>query len=162
MNPRPFLLLLGATLACGGPPSSEARLGLDVLLDRAVADELGAFQVVVLPAGRTRNCIELQRTCLSQQVEPQEPLMLRGPDGEEARVLRFPAKLEGGVQELAVDVPVGRDYAVVIEALSGGSPPRFLGSSCNYLSAVNASGNEPLVAAAITLTGGECDPSFSP
>lgn len=166
MTPRTRLLaLLGATLAagCGAePPSSGARLGLDVLIDRAVADELGAFQVVVLPEGQSRRCAELQRTCLNQQVEADEPLLLQGPDGEKARALRFEAGLSGGAQELAVDIPVGRDYVVVIEALSRSSPPRFLGSSCNYLESVSASRNAPLIAAPITLTGGECDPTFAP
>jgi hypothetical protein len=51
---------------------------------------------------------------------------------------------------------------VVIEALSRSSPPRFLGSSCNYLGAVNARGNAPLIAASITLTESECNPTFVP
>ncbi len=166
MNSRPSLfLLLGATLAtgCGAEPSpSEARLGLDVLIDRAVADELGAFQVVVLPEGRSRRCGDLQRSCLNQQVKPEEALLLQGPDGKKARALRFDAGLRSGAQELAVDIPVGRDYVVVIEALSRSNPPRFLGSSCNYLESVSATRNEPLIASAISLTRGECDPTFAP
>ncbi|QRO01058.1 hypothetical protein JRI60_19485 [Archangium violaceum] len=166
MSSRPSLLvLLGATLAagCGAePPSSGARLGLDVLIDRAVADELGAFQVVVLPEGRSRRCGDLQRSCLNQQVEQEEALVLQGPDGKKARALRFDVGLQGGAQELTVDIPVGRDYVVVIEALSRSNPPRFLGSSCNYLESVSATRNEPLIAAAISLTNGECDPTFAP
>lgn len=167
MTPRTSLLvLLGATLAagCGAEPSSSgASLGLDVLIDRAVADELGAFQVVVLPEGQSRRCAELQRTCLNQQVKADEPLVLQGPDGRKARALRFEAGLSSSnAQELAVDIPVGRDYVVIIEALSRTSPPRFLGSSCNYLESVSASRNDPLIAAPITLTGGECDPTFAP
>lgn len=166
MSPRPSLLvLLGATLAAGcgaGPPSSGNRLALELSISRAVADELGAFQVVVLPEGQSRRCGDLQRTCLNQQVEPEEALVLQGPDGTKARALRFEAGLQGGAQELAVDIPVGRDYVVVIEALSRSNPPRFLGSSCNYLESVSATRNEPLIAAAITLTAGECDPTFAP
>lgn len=160
-----LLVLLGSTLAagCGGEPSSSgASLGLDVLMDRAVADELGAFQVVVLPNGQSRVCAELQRTCLNLQVKADEPLLLQGPDGKKGRALRFEAGLSGGAQELAVDVPVGRDYVVVIEALSRANPPRFLGSSCNYLATVSASRNEPLIATPITLTPGECDPTIAP
>ena len=167
MSPRTFLLvLLGATLAagCGAEPSSSGvPLALDVMIDRAVADELGAFQVVVLPNGQARRCGELQRTCLNQQVKPEEALLLEGLDGKKARALRFTVGLDrNGFQELAVDVPVGRDYVVVIEALSRASPPRFLGSSCNYLESVSAARNEPLIAAAITLTAVECDPTFAP
>jgi len=63
---------------------------------------------------------------------------------------------------LAVDIPVGRDYVVIIEALSRSSPPRFLGSSCNYLESVSSTRNAALIAAPITLVGGECDPTFAP
>ena len=166
MSPRTSLLvLLSATLAagCGAEPaSSGASLGLDVYIDRAVADELGAFQVVVLPEGQSRRCAELQRTCLNQQVKEDEALVLQGPDGKKGRALRFEAGISGGAQELAVDIPVGRDYVVLIEALSRSTPPRFLGSSCNYLESVSATRNEPLIAAPITLTAGECDPTFAP
>ncbi|MCY1079848.1 hypothetical protein [Archangium lansingense] len=166
MSPRPSLLvLLGATLAagCGAEPSSSGnRLGLELTISRAVADELGAFQVVVLPEGQSRRCGDIQRTCLNQQVKPQEALVIQGPNGTKARALRFEAGLQGGAQELTVDIPVGRDYVVVIEALSRSNPPRFLGSSCNYLESVSATRNEPLIAAAITLTAVECDPTFAP
>ncbi len=166
MSPRTSLLvLLGTTLAvgCGAePPESGPRLGLEVTIDRAIADELGSFQVVVLPDGNSRRCGDIQRTCLSQQVKPDEALLLQGTDGKKTRALRFDARLSGGAQEVAVDIPVGRDYVVVIEALSRASPPRFLGSSCNFLESVSATRNEPLIAAPITLVGGECDPTFEP
>ncbi len=166
MSPRTCLLVLMAPLLAAGcgvePPASGNRLGLDVLLDRAVADELGSFQVVVLPEGRSRRCGELQRTCLNQQVEPREALVIQGADGKKGRALRFEAGLSGGAQELAVDIPVGRDYVVFIEALSRSNPPRLLGSSCNYLESVSATGNEPLIAAPISLTSGTCDPTFEP
>jgi hypothetical protein len=166
MSPRTSLLvLLGATLAagCGAePPTSGPRLGLEVTIDRAIADELGAFQVVVLPEGKSRRCGDIQRTCLTQQFKPEDALLLEGADGKKARALRFNAGLSGGAQEVAVDIPVGRDYVVVIEALSRANPPRFLGSSCNYLDSVSATQNERLIAAPITLVGAECDPTFGP
>ncbi|PTL82435.1 hypothetical protein [Vitiosangium sp. GDMCC 1.1324] len=166
MSPRTSLLvLLGTALAagCGAESSSSGTsLGLDLLIDRAVADELGAFQVVVLPKGQSRRCAELQRTCLNQQVNPNEALVIQGPDGKKGRALRFNAGLSGGAQELVVDIPVGRDYVVVIEALSRSTPTHFLGSSCNYLESVSATRNEPLIAASITLAASECDPTITP
>jgi hypothetical protein len=166
MSHRPFLpLLLGATLAaaCGPPPeSSGTSLGLELRLSQAVASEVGAFQVAVLPEGRERRCADLQRACVRQQVKTDELLVIQGPDGKQARALRFSAVLSGGVQSLSADIPVGRDYVVIIEALSRASPPRFLGSSCNYLDSVNATRNEPLIAAPITLAAVECDPTITP
>jgi hypothetical protein len=167
MSPRSScFLLLSALLAAGCGTSSDVpgnRLGMEVYMSRAVADELGAFQVVVLPSGRSRRCADLQRTCLNQSVKASDPLVIEAADGKTGRALLFPTQLSSaGSQELGVDVPVGRDYVVVIEALSRATPPRFLGSSCNYLEAVNGTRNEPLLAQPITLTSVECDPTFPP
>ncbi|XXF80497.1 hypothetical protein P2318_12320 [Myxococcaceae bacterium GXIMD 01537] len=170
MSPRPsFLTLLGLTLAAGcGPaePATEgARFGLELTVERAVAGQLGSFQVVVLPSGQSRNCTEIQRTCLRTQVKPDEPLTIRDASGRETRALKLGANIQGTTvrtQDLTVEVPVGRDYALVIEALSTDNPPRFLGSSCNYLREVNAGVNQPVLAAPMTLTTVECDPTFAP
>lgn len=166
MSPRTLLVLCGATLAagCGAaePEASGNHLGLELTIDRAVADELGAFQVVVLPNGKSRKCAELERTCLTQQVDTSTALLLQGPDGKKARALRFNAGLQSNAQQVNVEIPVGRDYAVIIEAVSRSIPPSFLGSSCNYLDTVSSTHNEPLIAAPITLTSVTCDPTFPP
>ncbi|EPX57871.1 putative lipoprotein [Cystobacter fuscus DSM 2262] len=164
MSPRPFLSsLLGATLALGCGAPSDTGLGLELRMSQAVASEVGAFQVVVLREGRERRCADLQRTCVQQQVKSDELVVIQGPDGKKGRALRFSAALSDvGTQEMSADIPVGRDYVVIIEALSRANPPRFLGSSCNYLDSVSATRNEPLIAAAITLTAAECDPTIAP
>ena len=164
MNLPSSLVLLGAALALGcGAPSSGPGLAFELFVDRALVDELGAFQVVVLPNGRARNCAELQSTCLNQQVKADEPLLLSDrAGGKQARAVRFPAGLASGAQKVEIDLPVGRNYVVVIEALSKATPPRFLGSSCNYLDSVSATNNDPLITAPITLAATACDPTFAP
>ncbi|WP_434389342.1 hypothetical protein [Melittangium boletus] len=155
--------LWGATLllGCGGMEEPDSQpLGMRLVLSQAVADELGAFQVVVLPNGASRSCADLQRSCLNQQVKATEPLVIADSSGKTGRALVFPVQLgEGGTQKLDVNIPVGRDYAIVIEAVSRSSPPRFLGSSCNYLNAVS-SRNEPFIAASIQLAAVGCNPTF--
>lgn len=167
MNSRPFalaLLALPLALGCGGASSSNtAFFGLDLVVDKAVADQLGSFQVVVLPRGKTYDCAEVQKTCLRQQVQPNDPLVLSDGKGFEGRALRFPVNLSGvsaTSQDVSIEVPVGRDYALVIEAVSNDAPPRFLGSSCNYLPEVSASQNNPVIAAPMTLTSVDCNPTF--
>lgn len=170
MSPRPSLLITVVSALAAGcgpvePDSSGARFGLELTVEQAVVGQLGAFQVVVLPEGQSRDCTAIQRTCLRTQVKADEPLVLRDSSGRELRALRVPANVQGTTirtQGLMVEVPVGRDYALVIEALSSDVPPRFLGSSCNYLREVNAGQNEPVLAAPITLVDGDCDPSFDP
>jgi len=168
MSPRPLpLALLTLTLAagCGEAPSHQEgpRFGVELLVAQALADQLSAFQLVVLTNGRQRECTELQKTCLNQQVKQAEALMLKDGRGVEGRALRFPVSLIGTnapAQEVSIEVPVGRDYALIIEALSGDSPPQFLGSSCNYLPEVNATGNQPVLAAPMALNAIACDPTF--
>lgn len=171
MSPRlsPIVVVLGFTLAAGcgpeEPESSLARFGMELSVAQSVAGQLGSFQVAVLPNGRSRDCTAIQRTCLRAQVKQEELLTLRDASGRQVRALHLPANVQGTTirtQDLTVEVPVGRDYALVIEALSTDNPPRFLGSSCNYLREVNAGPNEPVLAAPITLTGGDCTPLFSP
>jgi hypothetical protein len=167
MSPRTFpsaLLVLTLAAGCGEESSpGEARFGVDLLVDRAVAADLSSFQLAVLPDGQRRNCTEIQKLCLSQQVKVSELLILRNSQGSQGRVLRFPVNLTGtGVtsQDVTLEVPVGRDYALVIEGLSQDNPPRLLGSSCNYLPEVNASRNDPILAAPMTLISVDCDPTI--
>ncbi|WP_233595732.1 MULTISPECIES: hypothetical protein [Corallococcus] len=157
-----LLLTWGAVLGGCGPEAAPDAMpvGLEITLSRAVASQVGAYQVAVLKDGAKRNCTELQRTCLSAQVESGALLELEDADGKSGRTLRFASAPGGASMELAVDVPVGRDYALVIEALSADTPTRFLGSSCNYLREVNAGRNAALVAAPIELTEQACDPVF--
>lgn len=167
MSPRPLplaLLLLSLAAGCGEDSTpGAARFGVDLLVDKAVASQLSAFQIAVVPNGQQRNCTEIQKLCLRSQVKIDELLVLHDGKGAEGRALRFPVNLSGtGVttQDVSVEVPVGRDYALVIEGLSVDNPPQFLGSSCNYLPEVNASRNDPLLAAPMTLTSVACDPTI--
>ncbi len=165
MNPRSFpaaLLALTFAAACGGPSSPEAgRFGIELLLSQALVDELAAFQIIVLPDGRQRDCAKIQETCLRTQVKQDVPLVLHDGNGTEGRALRFSANLSNGqTQDVSIEVPVGRDYVLVIEAISGSTPPSFLGSSCNYLPEVNASQNAPVLAAPMTLNPVACDPTL--
>lgn len=165
MSPRPLLTALLCLSLAGCAPEEPVGAGsfpLEVHVSAAVAGQLGAFQVAVLKDGSKRNCAELQSTCLAGQVPADALLVLSDDQGHEGRALRFPVNLEGPGQELAVDVPVGRDYALVIEALSADTPPRFLGSSCNYLKEVNAGRNVPVIAAPLTLAAQACNPTLSP
>jgi hypothetical protein len=167
MSPRPLplaLLVLSLAAGCGEDSTpGAARFGIDLLVDKAVASQLSSFQIAVLPNGQQRNCTEIQKLCLRSQVKIDELLMLHDGKGAEGRALHFPVNLSGtGVttQDVSVEVPVGRNYALVIEGLSVDNPPKFLGSSCNYLPEVNASRNDPLLAAPMTLAAVACDPTI--
>jgi hypothetical protein len=161
----PFALLtLTLATGCGeAPPYDGPRFGVELLVEQALADQLSSFQLVVLTNGKQRDCTELQKTCLNQQVKRDEALVIKDGKGAEGRALRFPVNLSGtgtSTQDVSIEVPVGRDYALIIEALSSDSPPQFLGSSCNFLPEVNATRNDPILAAPMTLNAVACDPTF--
>ncbi len=168
MSPRPLplaLLTLVLSAGCGEDTfGGGAPFGVDLLVEKAVASDLSAFQVAMLPEGRTRDCAEIQKQCLRLQVQTKELLTLRDANGNERRALRFAVSLTGtGVtsQDVVIEAPVGRDYVLVIEGLSRDSPPRFLGSSCTPLpQGVNATRNDPVLAAPMTLTSVDCDPTI--
>jgi hypothetical protein len=168
MSPRALplaLVILVLAAGCGeGTSTSGAPFGVDLLVSKATADQLAAFQVAMLQEGRTRDCTEIQRQCLRQQIQTNELLVLRDANGDERRALRFSVNLSGTgttSQDVIIEAPVGRDYVLVIEGISKDSPPRFLGSSCTPLpQGVNATRNDPVIAAPMTLTTVDCDPTI--
>jgi hypothetical protein len=168
VSPRPLPLALLTLVLCAGCGEDfspgAGRFGVDFLVDKAVADQLASFQVAVLPEGSTRDCTAIQTQCLREQVKTSELLVLRDANGNERRALRFSASLSGtdvATQDVIIEVPVGRDYALIIEGLSSDSPPRFLGSSCTYMpDGVSATQNKQVIAAPMTLTSLDCDPTI--
>lgn len=169
MSPRTLLSLLwGVTLCagCGVPEEApDEGLGFELRMSQAVASDVGSFQLVVLRDSPELQCDKLQSRCLREQVRTQDLVLLEGPDGKKARALRFSAALTEGYQSTRVGLPVGRDYLVIIEALSRTSPPRFLGSSCNHLRTVSATGNPNLVTNEINLANApavDCNPTIEP
>ncbi len=166
----PLFACLVLLASCGPAvgPDDTGGFGLDLFISRAVADRVGAFQVAVLPNGRSFDCNELVKTCLKGQVSAEQLAKVTGPDGKPHPVALFEATLGDGGTVVTQDVvvggiPVGKDYAVVIEALTRDSPRRVLGSSCNYQPEIRTGSNERLIANAIKLPDGGalgCDAEF--
>ena len=168
--------LLSAVLGCGQGASDagEGALGFDLYVSRAVLDELGAFQIAVVKNGSGYDCLELAKTCLVAQPAASDAVEL--DDGKKA--LLFSAALADGETTRTQDVelrgiPVGRDYLLVIEALSRREPPTLLGSSCTRIDEIRQGNNGRVLANPIrlpttgdgeTTDGGEvpgsCDPRF--
>jgi hypothetical protein len=134
-------------------------------VQRAAFDQIGSFQVAVVtnqPAN-VPDCAAAQKKCLVSQIEPTALARIAGADGKPHLAAIFPSTLgDGGTQDLNVSgIPVGKDYAVVIEALSRTSPPTLVGSSCNFVKEISSGKNTTLIAGAITTDAGvACDPRF--
>jgi hypothetical protein len=164
---RAALLLL---LTACAPERAEPSFGFSVLLSRATADLLTSFQVSVLANGSQYDCNRVQLACVKSQVPSGGLVPVIDPTRGEARAAIFPMALSPGdagvpaAQQVVLQgITAGTDYAVVIEGISRTSPPRLVGSSCNYLRELRRGENPPLVSAVIPAPPAQgfisdCDP----
>lgn len=142
--------LCALTLSCGGAPpggdGNTASLGFAMSITQPVADEVTEFQVAVLrrelPDNTVVQCGEVVQTCLSSREDYADQFVtLRTEDGREVRALTFPANLDGQGQNVPVSIPVGVDYAVVVEALDGDT---LIGSACTLVRRILSGQNDPI------------------
>jgi hypothetical protein len=153
MRRRALLLSVVALSACG--PESGGGKGLDISLfvQAGLLDAISGFQISVISQGQTLDCSTAQTTCIAGQVPASRFLTIHSSDGKSGHSVFFPLKLVAGTpntQDLSItDVPPGKDYAVVVEALSKDTPALLAGSSCNYAPVV-AVGSNPAVTAHVT------------
>lgn len=162
---KSLLGLLALALAAGcGQADDGPRLSFDLFVSRAIADQVSGFQVAMLASGQSFNCIELQKSCLAGQVQSSSLVQLTDASGKQRSALLFPIALKPGTQDVvARGIPVGSDYAVVVEALSKDDPPKLVGSACNYVRKIESGTNPTVFAsiAAITPAPLSCDPRFA-
>lgn len=146
--------------ACGPPPSAEhPQFRFDLAISAALADTISGLQVSLLSQGKSLangDCLEVQKTCLVSRADVTAERFIKVQDasGAEHRALVFPLNLTAGSVNSTQDVslrgvPLGKDYALVIEALSKGTPPMLVGSSCNQVAEVTAGTNTKVLAIAI-------------
>ena len=159
-----LLLLLG----CGGPKAPAPDLRFEFTLSAALKDTISALQISLVSHGTGLDCTTVQKDCLVKQVTAERFIHVQDATGADRKAVTFPLSLTAGspsFQNVAVQgIPLGKDYAVVIEALSKETPPSLAGSSCNYLKEITAGTNSTLIAATISppLVPISCDPRIEP
>ena len=142
-----------AFFGCGGGEANldqgpGGAVGFEIFVSRAWLDQIGAFQLALVKNGSQYSCEELQRTCLIEAQLPADALVrVEDADGKSHRALIVPVDLQTSgssrVQDTTLrNVPVGKDYKLIVEALSKESPPRLLGSSCTLNVEVRTGNNE--------------------
>ncbi len=152
------LLLAG----CGSGVDGSGQLPLELTISRAHAELISAFQVAVVSNGRSLDCAAAQANCLVEQVQPPLQLLpVSDGSGQPKKAAVFPASLSSDQQDVSVrGIPVGKNYAVVVEALSKDSPPKLFGSSCSYVQEIREGTNATVVARIAPYPSGPlaCDP----
>ena len=167
MNARAVVTLLAALCACGGSNEEEGgQVGFDIAVSAAAIDDIGEFQLVLLQSAAFSDCGEVARTCLNTQGKDDHLVTFEDGDGNKVKALRITNELTtaGGTRRQDTElrkVPVGKDYFLIIEALSRETTPKLLGTSCTQRVNVRAGQNERQSTNPISLfpgTGVECDP----
>ncbi|MEW5739657.1 MAG: hypothetical protein AB1938_12060 [Myxococcota bacterium] len=161
------LLALGtlAFLGCGPAAAPGDGFDIQLVVSRGLLDQISAFQVALVTQGASLDCVAVQRACIKDQVDSARFVPVKDGAGMTHQALRFPISLTTGTpntQDVSLrDLPLGRDYALVVEAVSKDSPPRLAGSSCSYVKELTAGTNMTVFARVEMLaTPASCDPTL--
>ncbi|MFO0597648.1 MAG: hypothetical protein U0228_20245 [Myxococcaceae bacterium] len=160
------LVAIGALLglsACGPAEPAGPTFPIELYVTAGLNDQLSAFQISLVKSGSSLDCVAVQKACIKDQVDAARFVKLKDSAGHEGPSLTVPLSLTAGTpssQDLTLkDLPTGKDFALVIEAVSKDTTPKLTGSSCNYIKELSA-GSNPSVIARIELLNpaAACDP----
>jgi hypothetical protein len=156
----PALALL---LAACGPDTSGPAFPIELYVTAGLLTEISAFQLSVVTRGTSLDCVTVQKQCIKDQVDPARFVKLKNAAGKDVQALSFPISLVAGTpntQDVSLkDVPLGKDLALIVEAVSNEPTPRLAGSSCNYLKELTAGTNAAVFAKIEVLSPyAGCDP----
>lgn len=152
-----------AFAACGPAEPVGPTFPIELYVSAGLNDQLSAFQISLVKSGSSLDCVTVQKTCIKDQVEATRFVKLKTAMGSEVNALTVPLSLTAGMpstQDLTLkDLPLGKDFALVIEAISKDTTPKLSGSSCNYIKELTA-GTNAAVNARIELLNpaAMCDP----
>ncbi len=161
---RSTLALIVLLLSACGPEAQEGpRFPIELFVSAGLLTEISGFQLSVVTKGTTLDCVQVQKSCIKDQVDATRFVKLKDASGKDAQSVTFPISLVAGspnTQDVSLkDVPLGKDFALIVEAVSTESTPQLAGSSCNYLKEITA-GTNPAVQARIEVLSPHamCDP----
>lgn len=157
-------LLFPLLLAACGPGHDAPAFPIELVVSAALRDDIQAFQLSLVTNGSALDCVTVQKSCIKDQVDAARFVPLKDASGKSAPSLSFPLDtlMSGSpsTQDVSLkELPVGRDFALVVEAVSTDATPRLAGSSCNYLRELTV-GNNAAVSARIEKLDprAPCDP----
>lgn len=153
------VLLVG----CGPEYVRGPVFPIELSVTAGLNDQLSAFQVSLVTRGTSLDCVTVQKGCVKDQVDATRFAKIKDAMGRETNSVTFPLSLVAGMpttQDLTLNgLPTGKDYALVIEALSKDSTPKLVGSSCNYIKELTVGTNAAVFAKIEVLSpAASCDP----
>lgn len=162
MNRLKRLALLLLLAGCG-PEVAGPTFPIELYVTAGLLDDISEFQLSLVTKGTSLDCVAVQKACIKDQVDATRFVKLKDAAGKDTQAVRFPIALVAGApntQDVSLkDVPLGKDLALIVEAVSKEATPRLAGSSCNYIKELTAGAN-PAVPARIEVLNPRagCDP----
>lgn len=164
--------------ACGGANDSgngSGEVAFDLYVSAAGLSDVGGFQLALVKASAFNGCgAYTATTCLSSQVSRADLAEFEDEGGHKIVTLFVPNEIgTGTTQDTTLrNVPTGKNYVLIVEALSRDATPKLLGTSCTQKVEIRSGNNERVQAQPIVFlssggdagmgtdagTSGGCDP----
>lgn len=140
--------VLLALAACGPAEPTTPGFDLELVVQRGLLDVISAFQVALvtnISSVEGGDCTVIRQRCIRDQVPTSRFVPLKNAAANKQQpALLFPINLTAGTpntQDLTLtEVPPGRDYGLIIEAISKDGQ-RLAGAECGLLQPVTAGAN---------------------
>lgn len=162
-RPGALAALTLALCACGPEESAGPRFPIELYISAGLRDDLQAFQLTLVTRGSELDCTEVQKSCVNAQLD-RSRFVTHEENGQAKTSWSFSlASLQSGspnTQDVSLKgIKPGKDFALVVEAVSSESPAKLAGSACNFVPKLEA-GDNPGVAVRIGLLTphADCDP----
>lgn len=163
---RALPLALAALLAACGPADGDApAFPIELYVTAGLVDDIKGFQVSLVKSGSQLDCVTAQRACIKDQVDAARFVVMKDPAGRDVRSRFFDLNLVTGTpntQDVSLTgLPLGKDFALLVEAVGRDTPPTLRGSACNYVKELTAGANAAVFAKIEVLTPpAPCDPTL--
>jgi hypothetical protein len=150
------LFVLALVLVGCGPESQAPAFPIELYVTAGLLNDIQSFQLSLVTRGSTLDCVQVQKSCIKDQVDATRFVKLKDTAGKDAQAAVFPISLMTGspnTQDVSLhDLPLGKDFALIVEAVSKEPTPRLVGSSCNYVKELTAGTNAAVAARIETLS----------
>ena len=154
---------LALVLLLTGCGPSGPSFPIELYVTAGLLDDISSFQLSLVTKGTSLDCVAVQKACIKDQVDATRFVKLKDSAGKDVQALTFPISLKAGApntQDVSLEnVPLGKDLALIVEAVSKEATPRLAGSSCNYIKELSAGSNNTVAARIEVLNPrAGCDP----
>lgn len=150
------LFVLALVLAGCGPETQAPAFPIELFVTAGLLNDIQSFQLSLVTRGSTLDCVQVQKSCIKDQVDANRFVKLKDSAGKEGPAAVFPISLTNGspnTQDVSLrDLPLGKDFALIVEAISKEPTPRLAGSSCNYVKELTAGTNTAVAARIETIS----------